>query len=156
MAAELARTLLRLISPGSITGPIFGKELRVSSRRKRNYAVRTAYVALMALFIVSTWMMTIDEAGSAWSRAQMARVGRVIVGVIVGFQFGATQLIVVCMFSTAISDEIYRRTLGLLMTTPINSFQIIMGKLFSKLLQLLILLAISLPMLAVVLSLIHI
>ena len=150
MAAELARTLLRLINPGSITGPIFGKELRVSSRRKRNYVVRTAYVALMALFIIFTWMMSMDEIGSAWSRVQMARVGRFIVAAIVLFQFCATQLIVVCMFSTAISDEIYRRTLGLLMTTPINSFQIIMGKLFSKLLQLLILLAISLPMLAVV------
>jgi ABC-type transport system involved in multi-copper enzyme maturation permease subunit len=54
------------------------------------------------------------------------------------------------MLSTAISDEIYHRTLGLLMTTPVNSFQIVMGKLFSKLLQLLLLLAISLPLLAVV------
>ena len=78
MAVELARTLLRLINPGSITGPIFGKELRVSSRRKRNYAVRTAYVALMALFIVFTWMMAIDEVGSAWSRVQGTSLGMYI------------------------------------------------------------------------------
>jgi len=36
------------------------------------------------------------------------------------------------------------------MTTPINSFQIVMGKLLSKLLQLILLLAISLPLLAIV------
>ena len=54
------------------------------------------------------------------------------------------------MLSTAISDEIYNKTLGLLMTTPINSFQIVMGKLLSKLLQLFLLLVISLPLLAVV------
>ena len=50
----------------------------------------------------------------------------------------------------SISDEIYHRTFGLLMTTPINSFQIVMGKLASSLLQLILLLAISLPLLAVV------
>jgi ABC-type transport system involved in multi-copper enzyme maturation permease subunit len=54
------------------------------------------------------------------------------------------------MLSTAISDEIYNKTLGVLMTTPINSFQIVFGKLFSKILQLIILLAISLPLLAIV------
>ena len=150
MAAGFARTFLRLLGRPSITGPIFGKELRVSSRRKRNYVLRSAYVALMTLFIVSVWLSVVHSGGSIWSRAQMDLAGRAIVTVIVWFQFCATQLIAVCMFATAISDEIYRRTLALLMTTPINSFQIIMGKLFSKLLQLLILLAISLPLLAVV------
>jgi len=53
------------------------------------------------------------------------------------------------MLSTSISEEVYAKTLGVLMTTPINSFQIVVGKLFSKILQLLILLAASLPMLAV-------
>jgi ABC-type transport system involved in multi-copper enzyme maturation permease subunit len=56
----------------------------------------------------------------------------------------------VIMLSNSISDEIYHLTLGLLMTTPINSFQIVMGKLFSKLLQLVLLLAISLPLLVIV------
>jgi ABC-type transport system involved in multi-copper enzyme maturation permease subunit len=54
------------------------------------------------------------------------------------------------MLSTSISDEIDNNTLGLLMTTPINSFKIVMGTLFSKLLQIILLLAISLPVLAIV------
>jgi len=80
----------------------------------------------------------------------MARAGQMIIVFIVWFQFGATQLLAIIMLSTSISDEIYNRTLGLLMTTPINSFQIVMGKLFSKLLQLILFLAISLPLLAIV------
>jgi len=80
----------------------------------------------------------------------MARAGQTIIMFIVWFQFCATQVVAVVMLSTSISDEIYNRTLGLLMTTPINSFQIVMGKLFSKLLQLILLLAISLPLLAIV------
>ncbi len=54
------------------------------------------------------------------------------------------------MLSTSISDEIYNKTLGLLMTTPISGFQIVLGKLSSKLLQLVLLLGISLPLLAIV------
>jgi ABC-type transport system involved in multi-copper enzyme maturation permease subunit len=80
----------------------------------------------------------------------MAEAGQIIVIYLVWFQFCATQFLVVILLSNSISDEIYHRTLGLLMTTPINSFQIVMGKLLSKLLQLLLLLAISLPLLAII------
>jgi ABC-type transport system involved in multi-copper enzyme maturation permease subunit len=80
----------------------------------------------------------------------MGLAGKTIITTIVMFQFIATQLIAIIMLSTSISDEIYHRTLGVLMTTPITSFQIVIGKLFSKLLQLILLLAISLPLLAIV------
>ena len=80
----------------------------------------------------------------------MAEAGKSIIASIVWFQFIITQIVAVVMLSTSISDEIYNKTLGLLMTTPVNSFQVVMGKLFSKLLQLMLLLAISLPLLAVV------
>jgi ABC-type transport system involved in multi-copper enzyme maturation permease subunit len=80
----------------------------------------------------------------------MAVAGSQIVTTTVVFQFIATQVLAVIMLSTAISDEIYHRTLGLLMTTPINSLQIVMGKVLSKLLQLLQLLGITLPVLAIV------
>jgi ABC-type transport system involved in multi-copper enzyme maturation permease subunit len=80
----------------------------------------------------------------------MGLAGKSIITTTVMFQFIATQLIAIIMLSTSISDEIYHRTLGVLMTTPISSFQIVMGKLFSKLLQLILLLAISLPLLAIV------
>ena len=80
----------------------------------------------------------------------MAAAGAVIVSTIVIFQFIATQLVAIIMLSTSISDEIYNKTLGALMSTPVNSFQIVTGKLLSKLLQVIILTAITMPLLAVV------
>jgi len=80
----------------------------------------------------------------------MAVAGKQIVTTIVLFQFVATQILAVIMLSNAVSDEVYHRTLGLLMTTPINSLQIVMGKILSRLLQLVLLLAITLPVLAIV------
>jgi ABC-type transport system involved in multi-copper enzyme maturation permease subunit len=151
MTAALINFVSQFLSLSWLTGPIFDKELRVSSRRRRNYVLRFVYLALLTLFLVLIWLEEVKIRGSAAYRiSRMARAGQTIVLFIIWFQFCATQLIAVIMLSTSISDEIYNRTLGVLMTTPISSFQIVIGKLFSKLLQLILLLAISLPLLAIV------
>jgi ABC-type transport system involved in multi-copper enzyme maturation permease subunit len=141
----------RFLSPLRLTGPIFDKELRVSSRRRRNYVLRFVYITLLTAFLALVWIEMMGQSGSAVYRiSRMAETGKSIVICVVWFQYCATQFLAVVLLSNSISDEIYHRTLGLLMTTPISSFQIVMGKLFSKLLQLVLLLAISLPLLALV------
>ena len=152
MTTALYNFVLEFLSLSWLTGPIFDKELRVSSRRRRNYVLRFAYLALLTIFLVLFWLQEVPYRGSSGAllSSRMARAGQTIIMFIVWFQFCATQIVAVIMLSNSISDEIYHRTLGLLMTTPINSFQIVMGKLASKLLQLILLLAISLPLLAVV------
>jgi len=151
MIAVLTNFIWRILSLSWLTGPIFDKELRVSSRRKRNYWLRFIYLALLTLFLVLIWTEVVRLSGSPLHRAsRMAEAGRRIIMTIVWFQFIAIQLIAIIILSTSISDEIQHRTLGVLMTTPINSTQIVLGKLFSRLLQLILLLAISLPVLAIV------
>jgi ABC-type transport system involved in multi-copper enzyme maturation permease subunit len=139
------------LDPTWLAGPIFDKELRVSSRRRRNYSLRFFYVVILAFFVVTVWMSRVDVQGNATvQQSRMAEAGKAIVRTVVLFQFVATQILAVVLLCNAISDEIYHRTLGLLMTTPINSFQIVMGKLLSRLLQLVQLLAITFPILAIV------
>jgi len=151
MTTALINFVSQFLRLSWLTGPIFDKELRVSSRRRRNYFLRFAYLASLTIFLVFVWLEVVRYSGSAAYRiSRMARAGQTITLFIVWFQFCTTQLIAIIMLSTSISDEIDNRTLGLLMTTPINSFQIVMGKLFSKLLQIILLLAISLPLLAIV------
>ncbi|MHC4617037.1 MAG: ABC transporter permease [Planctomycetota bacterium] len=151
MTAIFSNLASQLTSLSWLTGPIFDKELRVSSRRRRNYVLRFIYLALLTTFLALIWLEVVSYHGSFVHRtARMAEAGKAIITFIVWFQFCATQAVAVIILSTSISDEIYNRTLGLLMTTPVNSFQIVMGKLFSRLLQLILLLAISLPLLAIV------
>lgn len=151
MASLTIKSFSRILRFFWLTGPLFDKELRVSSRRKRNYFLRFAYVLLLAFFVVGTWASYGQVHGSlAYQKSRLAEIGKNIVLTIVIFQFFAAQIIAVIILSNSISDEIYNRTLGVLMTTPINSLQIVIGKLFSKLLQIIILLAISLPILAIV------
>ena len=151
-ASGIIKSIWPFLSLSSVTGPILDKELRISSRRRRNYALRCAYLVLLMFFLVLVWLDQLWNASSwgVYSVSRMAEAGKRIVMTIVWFQFCTTQFLAVVMLSTSINDEVYRGTLGALMTTPITSFQIVMGKLFSKLLQIILLLAISLPLLAVV------
>ena len=151
MTEVIIKYVGRILSPFWLFGPIFDKELRVSSRRRRNYVLRFAYITLLSTILFFFWVEVVQTSGyTLYQVSRMAKVGQSIISFLVWFQFCATQIIAVIMLSTAISDEIYNKTLGLLMTTPINSFQIVMGKLLSKLLQLILLLIISLPLLAIV------
>lgn len=152
MTYDLYSSIWRVPSLLWLTGPIFNKELRVSSRRRRNYTMRFVYLAFLTAFLIVIWVDAVNFAGSSrtYAASRLAYAGKQIIVTLVWFQFYATQLVAVVMLSRAISDEITHRTLGVLMTTPISSFQIVLGKLSSKLLQLVLLLAVSLPVLAVV------
>ena len=128
------------------------KELRVSSRHRRNYFLRFAYLLSLTVFVAVIWAEQVQRlrTGGVYSASRMAEVGRHITVYAVFFQFWAAQLIAVIMLSNAFSDEIYHRTLNVLMTTPVTNLQIVLGKLLSKLLQLLLLFAVTLPLLAIV------
>ena len=142
-----------LFNPARLFGPIFDKELRVSSRRKRNYFLRSGYVIILSFFILFVWYSSVGISSSGTNLYQVSRfsqLGRSVIVSFVWFQFIVAQLTAIVMLSSSISDEIYTGTLNVLMTTPVNSFQIVTGKLLSKLLQLVLLLAISLPFLTIV------
>ncbi len=133
-----------------LTGPIFEKELRCASRRRRNYVLRTAYVLLLAAMLGLMLASMPSRYGSSlynqpWQTARLEELGRMLVFAIAWFQFIALQLAALVLMSTAVSEEIYRRTLGTLVTTPLTSLQIVMGKLAGRMLQLLLLLALSVP-----------
>ena len=151
MGTVVLNWIVRIGSLSWLTGPIFDKELRVSSRRRRNYVLRFAYIALFAFVLSLIWLDVVSyDSSSAYQSSRMAAAGKIIMSVVLWFEFIAVQLIAIVMLSTSISDEIYGRTLGVLMTTPIGSVQIVVGKLLSKLLQLVLLLAITLPLMAIV------
>ncbi len=152
MKTSVLMTPLKALNPSRITGPIFDKELRVSSRRKRNYLLRFAYLAILLAVILFIWEVEVHWGmGSlAYQSSMLHRAGLMITAAVVIFQFYAAQILSVIMLSNSISDEVYNKTLGALMSTPINSFQIVMGKLLSKLLQIALLICLTLPILGIV------
>ncbi|HUS72168.1 MAG TPA: ABC transporter permease subunit [Sedimentisphaerales bacterium] len=153
MAVALISSFSRFINPSWLTGPIFDKELRVSSRRRRNYVLRSAYLLVLVFVVAAAWSTALLRSSAntvAWQVSRMAELGRSLVLMITWFQFLTAQILAAVMLSNSISDEIRRGTMDVLMTTPINCVQIVLGKLFSRLVQLILILAVSLPLLAVI------
>ncbi len=139
---------------GRLAGPILDKELRVSSRRKRSYLLRSVYVGLLAVFVGFVWVGSIDifsgNTSAAYTASQMAEAGQAVTGMVLWFQFVCSMLLAAVFLSVGINEEIRKRTLDVLLTTHVNCFHIVAGKLVGKLLQILVLVAISMPLLAVV------
>lgn len=153
MEAMLAGNSLDFLNPLRLAGPIFDKELRTASRRERLYVLRFTYVCVLATVFLWFWSLAPRSTNAGGAVVQISRLGELgkqIVTAIVWFQFITGQLLAAMLLSDAIGAEIRQRTLDSLLVTPVRSFQIVVGKLAGRLLQAASLLAVSLPMLAVV------
>ncbi|MEN8128376.1 MAG: hypothetical protein ABFR90_11335, partial [Planctomycetota bacterium] len=120
--------------------------------RKRFYFLRSLYLTLLMAMMAIVWVAVTDlfSYSIVYSVSRMAEASKVIVSSIAWFQFIAAQIVAIIICSTAVNSEIYSRTLYVLMTTPITSFQLITGKLLGRLWQIFLLLGISLPLLGMV------
>ncbi len=143
-------TFLRSANP---LGPIFEKELRVTARRKRSYFLRVGYlgVLLLLMFMVYSATMTWGGAGGAAARSQQSsELGMAFFMCFSIFSVFTMGVIGPVLTSTAIGSEKLQKTLPVLLMTPISAWQIVSGKLFSRLLAALTLIGLSLPVLALV------
>src|SRR5688572_7108105 len=134
-------------------GPIFGKELRCASRRKRNYLLRVAYHGALLLFLLFAYAITRENFGPRGPSARMQQqeqLGQLFFAFFTRFCVCAMGLIGPVLTSTAINEERLHKTLHVLLMTPLTAWQIVSGKLFSRLLTALTLLGLSLPVLALV------
>jgi ABC-type transport system involved in multi-copper enzyme maturation permease subunit len=149
MAGTLTN-ILGFLRPERLIGPVLSKEMHESSRRKRFYALRLAYLATLILFTALSWSAATSDLAGGLASARMADAGKQIIGRIAWFQFIAAQVVGVVIMSASISGEVSRRTLPVLMTTPLSHFRIAAGKLLGGSLHVATLLLCSLPLLAVV------
>lgn len=151
---SVSRSRLRALWP---LGPIFNKELREMARRKRSYWLRFGYLALLLSILGFTWIIMADSYRSYYQQnsiivqaQRQAEMGKVFFGVFSVFSVCAMHLIGPVLTSTAIGSERLRRTFDVLLMTPISAWQLVCGKLFSRLLTALTLIGLTLPVLAIV------
>ena len=135
-------------------GPIFGKELRTTARRKRTYVLRFGYLAvlfsILLMFFASYSLGYRDSGGVARKAQKLTEMGTYFFITFSFFTMAAMAVVGPILTSTAINSERLHKTLPVLLMTPINAWQIVAGKLFSRLLIAITLIGLSLPVLAVV------
>ncbi|GAB5496394.1 MAG: hypothetical protein Phyf2KO_14740 [Phycisphaerales bacterium] len=136
---------------GLVWNPILQRELRASGRRRSTYIIRGGYAAAFSLVAITAVSSTIETYGyydSATARAQsLARLAESIVLFVVWFQFVTLVLLAPTMTSPSVCEEKLRGTLGALMTTPLTSMRIVLGKLMGRMYQALLLTLVSAPLL---------
>ncbi|MDO4586977.1 MAG: ABC transporter permease subunit [Planctomycetia bacterium] len=127
-------------------GPVFTREITIAPRRDRTFIARSVYGGLLLLLICTAWLVMtgtqlITDVGD------FSRFGITLFRIL-----APLQLIVMLFFSAilsaaAVAQEKDRKTLLLLLLTHLSNSELVLGKLLASLLEVLVFLIISLPIL---------
>ena len=129
------------------------KELRGRMRGRRAFAILTLYLVLLGGFawMVELLMETSWTSGFGQSTAgASASIGQGIFAALLMLETLQVVFLAPAATAGAVSLEREKQTLGLLVTTPISSIAIVLGKLLSALTYVFLLIAASIPLTAIV------
>jgi ABC-type transport system involved in multi-copper enzyme maturation permease subunit len=127
-----------------LIGPVFTREVTIAPRRDWTYIIRSVYVGLLLLLIATAWLV-VSGTQLITDPGDFARFGAML------FQFLApVQLVLAVFFAAtlaagAVGQEKERKTLLLLLLTRMSNSELVLGKLFASLFNILMMLAVSVP-----------
>jgi len=127
-----------------LIGPVFTREVTIAPRREWTYVLRSVYVGLLLLLVVTAWLV-ISGTQLITDPGDFARFGTML------FQFLAPVQLVLAIFfaatlaASAVGQEKERGTLTLLLMTRMTNSELVLGKLLASLLNIITMLAVSIP-----------
>jgi len=128
-------------------GPVFGAECLTASRRVSFYGARVLLVLALLVGLGVVWashrIVTSDS-----EVQNLARIGSSFYSVIVGIELALALLVAPAATAGSICDDRANGSLALLMTTDLSDSEIALGRLASRLLSMLGVIACGLPVLA--------
>ena len=125
-------------------GPVFTRELVTAPRRLRFYAARAVYAGGLLALVSTAWLL-LTGAQEVRNIGDMARFGATLFQILAPLQLALAMFFATVLAASAVAQEKDRRTLVLLLMTNLSNSELVLGKLFSSLLQLFVLLAAGLP-----------
>ena len=126
------------------------KELRGRMRGKRAFAIITIHLLLLAGFAVLVQEVQVGTMMNGFSSTSTADIGR---GLFIGLLALLTIIVMILApgsTAAAISLEREKQTLDMLVTTPVSSIGLVLGKLLASVGWIVLLLLASLPVMALV------
>ncbi|MSR32296.1 MAG: ABC transporter permease [Gemmataceae bacterium] len=128
-------------------GPIFNREWMILPRRPRHFPTRAAYLGVLWVIAVTTWLST-----GMWQRqatlGETARLGPLLFQILCVVQLTFLLFFSALSAASAVSLEKDRRTFILLLITDLRDREIVVGKMLGSLLPIVFLLAGAAPVLA--------
>ena len=126
-------------------GPIFTREAVTAPRRPRHYLARGTYVAALLLMMCTAWLVL---AGTQRIRivGDLATFGAILFQILAPVQLALAVFLSALSCAAAVGQEKDRRTLILLLMTALTNHEVVLGKLFASLLNVLVLIVASFPL----------
>jgi ABC-type transport system involved in multi-copper enzyme maturation permease subunit len=132
---------------GWLANPLAGKELLARMRGPRTFVVAT--LELLPLAAVAAGLYAMIAAAPSADAVTTAPVGKLFFAAVTAVELALICLLAPALTADLISGERERRTLDLLLVTPLSRRQIVVGKLVAALGSLLLLIVLALPIQAV-------
>lgn len=132
---------------GRLANPLVTKELLARMRGPRAFIVATTLLLPLAGVAALLYSMITSMPNSEFSGS--VPIGKLFFAAVTAVELGLICLLAPALTADLISSERERRTLDLLLVTPLSRRQIVVGKLVAALGSLLILIVLALPIQAV-------
>jgi ABC-type transport system involved in multi-copper enzyme maturation permease subunit len=137
---------------GSLLGPIFVREWLTVARRAGHYVMRSASLGVLWILALTAWQATIGW-GQPATLGDLARFGQTLFALTLYVQLPLVLFFAGLSAASTIIQEKDRRTFILLLLTRLRNHEIVLGKLLGSLLQIVLLLSATVPMLALLILL---
>lgn len=135
----------------ALVGPIFQREVRALGRRRSPYWLRFTYafclLAIVTLVFLAVWDFDQGMSGMYGTSGSLEFLAPAMLATVAMVQMSALALIAPVLTAGAIADEKRMRTLSTLLTTPLSSRDLVLGKLAAGTVQLGVLAMIPMPLL---------
>ena len=125
-------------------GPILTRELLQVARRKRYYLLRIVVAAVLLCVMYACW----KGAEAQFGIRVMSRLAEQVSYFILLTQLGVALILMPLLLCDSISSERRAANFEILFTTPLGAKEVIFGKLMSRLLLFMLLVAVCLPILS--------
>ena len=127
-----------------IIGPVFTRELVTAPRRPKLFIYRSVYAGSLLLLMCTAWLVL---AGTQVIRnvGDMARFGGMLFQLLAPIQLALGVFFAAMMTASAVAQEKDRQTLILLLMTRLTNSELVLGRLFSSLVNILVMMLAGLP-----------
>ena len=125
-------------------GPVFNREAAVAPRRSRHYIMRTVYGVSLLLLICTAWMI-LNGTQIVRNVGDMARFGAILFQILAPLQLAVILFLSAIQAASSIAVEKDKQTLILLLMSRLSNRELVLGKLFSSLLNIGVMLLTGLP-----------
>lgn len=128
-----------------ILGPVFYREAATAPRRARHYFFRSLYVFILLVIVCTAWTV-LTGTQRIRNVGDVARFGAIVFQIIAPLQLALLTFLAAFGVTSAVAQEKDRRTLILLLMTRLTNSELVLGKLFAAILDVLVLAVSSLPL----------